>query len=313
MHERQGSGGFPPYVFSGRTPLFGLIFGTAAGVAAALVLSVLYVLGTVFIPIIQLEVLLTVAFGAAIGAATGGVMHFFKVRSLLTVALVSFCLGVFGWLVSWPPWIYTVFWQADVPISPLDVLNPFFLMEAIPQIYENGTWSIGSSSTSAVSGLLLGAVWVLEAAIIVGMATFVGAAMSGDRVFCERCETWCTMLRDQGLYDQAALDGIRDALAQRADLSLLSSAPLPTEPMEPRRWGSLKLGFCPSCGETNVVGLELVSQTVNSKGQAELHNVEHLGYLCISRDQMQSLRSALAARRAATPASPPVQPGGVSP
>jgi hypothetical protein len=309
MEVRQGSGGFPPYVFSGRTPIFGLLFGTVAGAAAAVVLSGIYVLGTVFIPIVQIEFLLTAAFGAAIGAATGGVMHFFKVRSLLVVALVSFCLGVFGWLVSWPPWIFTVFWQADIPISPLDVLNPLFLMDAIPQIYETGTWSIGRGSSEAVSGLFLGFIWLCEAGIIVLTSTFVGAAMSGDKVFCERCETWCTMLRDQALYDQSFADAIRDGLAQRADLSVLSTAPLPQEPMDPRRWGSLKLGFCPSCGETNVVGLELVAQTINSKGQTETTNVEHLGYVCISRDQMQWLRNGVA-QRASGVAPPPGGPTG---
>jgi hypothetical protein len=64
--------------------------------------------------------------------------------------------------------------------------------------------------------------------------------------------------------------------------------------MEPRQWASLRLGFCPSCGETNVVGLDIVTETTSSKGQTERNETEHLPYVCISKDQMRWLREGLA-------------------
>lgn len=294
MEASQGAGGFPPYVSSGKTPLFGLVLGLIAGAVIAPFLAVIYAFAIAYIPIVYLLFILTVVFGAVVGGTTGMVMHFFKVRSTLVVLLSCFLIGVFAWLVSWPPWIFAVFFRADVPIGPLDVLNPFFLVDALGQIYETGTWSVGRGSTTAVSGLMLGVVWLIEAGLIVGSATLVGAFAGGDRVFCEKCESWCTMLRDQALYDRTAADGIRDALAQRGDLAVLASAPPPGQPMEPRQWASLKLGFCPSCGDTNVVGLDLVTETVNSKGQTDRVENEHLPYVCISKDQMRWLREGLA-------------------
>lgn len=303
----QTSGGFPPYVFSGRTPIVGLIFGVMAGAAAALLLSVIYVLGTIFIPIIQIEFMLTLAFGAAIGGATGFVMHLFKVRSTLVVAAVSFCLGVFGWLVSWPPWIYSVFHQAGIDISPLDVINPLFLMDALPEIYNVGTWSIGRSSTEAVSGLPLLAVWAIEAAMIIFASTGVGAMMGGDRVFCESCETWCTMLPRQADYDVNAIDLLGSALTERADLSVFATT---APPSDPARWASVKLGFCPQCGVTNVIGVDLMFVSVSSKGQRTVESKLHTPYVCISREQMTWLRDGLAKQASAQPfaAANPNQP-----
>lgn len=294
----QTQGGFPRYVFSGRTPIVGLIFGAMAGTVAALVLSIIYVLGTIFIPIVQIEFMLTLAFGAAIGAATGFVMHLFKVRSTLVVAGMSFCLGVFGWVVSWPPWIYSVFQQAGIDISPLDVLNPLFLMDALPEIYRVGTWSIGRSATEAVSGLPLLAVWVCEAVMIIGTSTFVGAAMGGDRVFCEPCETWCTMLPRQADYDVDAIDQLAAALTEKGDLAPFLSTP---PPADPARWASVKLGFCPQCGVTNVIGLDLMFVTVTNKGQRTVESKLYTPYVCIGREQMTWLRDGLAKQASGQP------------
>lgn len=302
MEARQASGGFPLYVSSGKISFSGLILGTICGGIAAVILAVIYAYGTIYIPIVQIEFLLTLAFGGLIGAVTGGVMRAFKMRSTALIALTGFGLGVLGWLVSWLPWIYGTFNRAGVPIGVLDVLNPLFLMDALPQIYATGTWSVGRGSSEAVSGLMLGAVWLIEAAIIIGAST-MGALVAGiGRAFCERCENWCTVLDGQAFYDAGAADGIRDALLGRADLSVLATAPPPTST---ERFASLTLGFCPQCGETNVVGLDIVSETRNAKGQVERNNVHHVPLVCISRDQMAWLRDGLAKQHTNVVAQPP--------
>lgn len=302
MEARQAAGGFPLYVSSGKISFTGLIFGTFAGASTAVILSIIYAYGTIYIPIVQIEFLLTLAFGGIIGAVTGAVMRAMKMRSTALVALVGFALGVFGWLLSWPPWIYGTFSRAGVPLSPIDVVNPLFLMDAIPQIYATGTWSVGRGSSEAVSGWFLGLIWLVEMGMIIGASTLGSLVAGSGRAFCERCESWCTMLDGQALYDASAADGIRDALLVRADLSVLASAPRPTTH---ERFASLTLGFCPQCGETNVVGLDIVSETRNAKGQVERNNAHHAPLVCISRDQMAWLRDGLAKQHANVPAHPP--------
>ena len=206
--------GLRPYVSTGKTPFLGLLAGIAAGTASALVMSVIYAYGTIYIPIVQIEFLLTALFGAAIGASTAGVMHRFKVRSRFVIVSWAVLLGIFGWAFSWLPWVFETFRSLEIPLA--EMLQPFFLVQAIDQVYENGTWSIGSSSTTAVSGVMLGIVWVAEAATIIGLSTLVGVNMSADRVFCEKCESWCTVLVDRALYDLGASAMLRTALAERA-------------------------------------------------------------------------------------------------
>lgn len=285
-----GPSGLAPYVSSGRTPIVGVVAGLGAGTLAAIVLSIVYAYGTLYIPIVQVEFLLTVAFGAVVGAASASVMHRFKVRSRAIVVLAAFLLGVLAWAVSWLPWIYGTFQRFDVPVSVSDVFDPIFLASAILQIYETGTWSIGSSSTSAVSGALLGFVWLAEAVTIVGFSTGVGISMSKDRVFCERCDSWCTVLPDRAAYDIGAGDSMKRALLDQGDLSVLTSAPRPTAS---DRWLSLKLGFCTDCGQTNVIALDEIKQTVDNKGNPQRTPKGYLAFHCVSRGDMADLRSSL--------------------
>lgn len=286
--------GLSPYVSTGRTPLVGLLAGVAAGTGAALVLSVIYAYGTLYIPIVQIEFLLTIAFGAAVGASTAGVMHAFKVRSRVVVVASAVVLGIFAWAFSWLPWIYGTFSRFEIPVTVGDLANPLFLLGAISQIYETGTWSIGSSSTTAVSGVMLGLVWLVEAATIIGFSTFVGVSMSADRVFCEKCESWCTVVPDRAFYDVGAGELLRAALVDRAELAVLETAPRPSAT---DRWLSLKLAFCPGCGETNVLAIDDVKQTVDNKGNATRTPRAFLPFHCISRGDMQELQRKLGAPR----------------
>jgi hypothetical protein len=275
-----------PYVSSGRTPILGLLAGLAAGGAVALVLSVLYAYGTIYIPIVQLEFLLTALFGAAIGATTGGVMHRFKVRSRFVIVTSALLLGTFGWAFSWVPWLLATLSRMGLEAS----FDPWWLAQALAAIYENGTWSIGSSSTTAVSGVMLGIVWVAEAATIVGLSTLVGVTMSADRVFCEKCESWCTVLPDRALYDFLAGAQLKRALVEEADLEALHTTPRPSAP---DRWLSLKLGFCPGCGETNVIAIDDVKQTADNKGNTTRTPRAFIPYHCVSRGDMAELRRRL--------------------
>ncbi|MBX7192757.1 MAG: hypothetical protein K1X94_11895 [Sandaracinaceae bacterium] len=284
--------GLRPFVSSGKTPVLGVVGGVLAGTLAALVLSVVYAYGTIYIPIVQVEFLLTVIFGAAVGASTAGVMHQQKVRSRTIVIATAFVLGVFAWAFSWLPWLYGTFQRFEIPITVGEVFDPLFLGGAISRVYETGTWSVGStgSSGSAVSGAMLGFVWLCEAATIIGFSTFVAVAQSKDKVFCEACGSWCTVMPDRAVYALDAGPALRAALVERAELSALESAP---RPAAVDRWLSLKIGFCAGCGETNVIGLDEVKQTVDRKGNAQRSNKAYLPFHCLTRGEMTELRSKL--------------------
>jgi hypothetical protein len=130
----------------------------------------------------------------------------------------------------------------------------------------------------------------------VSFSTLAMMVAYAEQEFCEACGSWFTILREQARYDRDAADAIRDALAVSGDLSVLASAPPPgpPKPMEPRQWASLRLGFCRTCGETNLVGLDIVAERVGPTGRTERKLVEHMPYVCIRKDQMHWLREGLA-------------------
>ncbi|MBN8614304.1 MAG: hypothetical protein J0L92_27135 [Deltaproteobacteria bacterium] len=276
-----------PYVSSGRTPIVGLAAGLGAGTLVALVLSVLYAYGTLYIPIVQVEFLLTVAFGAAVGASTTGVMHRFHVRSRAVVVGTSLVLGTLAWAVSWLPWLYATMQRYGSGAGAIDVLDPTFVGVAIAQIYEHGTWGIGSSATSNVSGAMLGAVWVCEAATIIGFSTGVSLSMTKGRVFCETCESWCTVSGDLARWDLDHGETLRSSIVERGELSILSSTPAA---VMIDRWLALKLGFCEQCGETNVLAIDSMTRKVDGKGNVTITDRPFVPYHCISKGEMRTLR-----------------------
>jgi hypothetical protein len=283
--------GYPLYVSSGRTPITGLVLGLGAGTLAALFLSVLYAYGTLYIPIVQVEFLLTIGFGAAVGASTSGVMHRFHVRNRAIVIGACVVLGAFAWAFSWLPWLYGTLSRFGAEATLEMLFDPVFVGVWISRIYENGTWGIGSStassSSSTVSGAMLGIVWLGEAAAIVGFSTLVGVNTSKDRVFCEACDTWCTIVADRARYDLEQSSALRAGLVDRADLGVLSSTPAARAP---DRWLALKLGFCPGCGETGVFAIEAVQRKVDNKGNVSFATTPHLPFRCVPRGEMRALR-----------------------
>ena len=276
-----------PYVSTGKTPLVGLLAGITAGACAAIVLAHLYVLGTVYIPIVQVEFLLTAGFGAAIGWVTAHFMHRFKVRSRALIMASSLGLASIGWLFSWLVWLDHTFGDQ---VGMLDLANPFMVIGLVAQVFETGTWSVGSSLSGAVNGLPLAAVWLVEAVIILVGAAFVAQNETHDRVFCERCESWCSVHPDRRFFDVSESESLLSGLVERGDWTVLSMA---KDPTTGGQWLSLKLGVCDGCHGTNVVAVDHITQSFDNRGNEVRTPKVFIAYHCITHEQMTALRSQL--------------------
>lgn len=275
------------YVSTGKTPLVGLLAGFTTGACAAIVLAHVYVLGTIYIPIVQIEFLLTAGFGAAIGATTSHFMHRFKVRSRALIMALSLGLASIGWLFAWLVWLDHTFGDQ---VSMLDLANPILVVQLVVQIFETGTWSVGSSLSGAVNGLPLAVVWLVEAALILGVAAFVSHAMTDDRVFCEQCESWCQLFFDRKYFDMTEKEKLHEALVSQGDLSVLDAA---QPPSSGGNWLSLKIGVCDSCQGTNVLAIDQITQTFDDRGNEIRTPKPFIAYHCVTNDQMSSLRERL--------------------
>lgn len=279
--------GLVRHLSTGRVPIAGLASGLGVGTATALVLATLYAYACIYIPIVQVSVLLSCGFGAAIGGSAAAVMRSFKVRNRWVTVGLAVLLSAFGWFVSWFPWVYAIFAQAGEVIGLFELLNPFFMFAALSSIYETGTWSIGSHSGSAVSGAFLGIVWFSELVTIVGVGGFTALALTKDKVFCEACDNWCTVLPSVRPFDFSAGSALKEVFTSQGDLRVLTNQPVPALV---DKWLVLKVGFCEKCGQTNVAALDQVTLSVDRRGRATQAVSAFVPFYLVSRSDMELLR-----------------------
>ena len=279
--------GLPVFRPSGRVSFVGLLVGAAAAVAGATFLAPVYAYGVIYVPIAQISVVLTAAYGAMVGGITAGIMQRFHVRNrwVIIASALTFC--GYAWFVQWFPWLYGTLTRFEVEFSGLDLLNPFFLASALSTIYEEGTWTLGhSSSSGAVSGLFLGFIWVLEFLTLVGTGVGIAWTMTADKVFCERCTSWCKVAPRLRAIDVVEGRGLREALRDRGDVEALAKAANTTSA---DNFVLVKAAWC-GCGETNVVALDEVRVSTDSKGRRTENLTSLLPFHLVPQLEMDRLR-----------------------
>jgi len=183
------------------TPLAFLYF---AGIALIILplLGLLYAYAIWYIPIIYFNVIIAGAFGFAIAfLISHGVVKFGKVRNVpLTIGL-SILAGLIALYFHYAVWVDLVLNMGEsygnsrlgITVSNIKIiqtfnlaLNPAALFEIIAEINDYGTWGIKGST---VSGVFLTVIWIIEALIIIGVATFVPIAFA-KAPFCELGNEW---------------------------------------------------------------------------------------------------------------------------
>lgn len=137
-------------------------------------LSYVYVLVENFIPIIYANVFIVVGYGIAISMMAKIVMYFGKFRSKRAAIIITLVLGVFANYTAWLAHV-AYLWNDFNPSfsSYLDLLTsieaPMALAYTLGDLYEFGTWGIGYSPDSNLTGPILGIVWLAE---LVGLTLY---------------------------------------------------------------------------------------------------------------------------------------------
>src|SRR5262249_34997070 len=151
-------------------------------------LAWVYSYGVVWIPLIYINFLLTLAFGFAIGMLIVRAAKNGCVRSSGVPALIGLVSGLLGLYVAWGvDFRARVDWPADSSI--FEAFHPLSLFGYVQHLYDNGAWGFGKGGGN-VTGIPLAIVWLFEAAVIVGLATWVPWSEMNDASFCESCGWW---------------------------------------------------------------------------------------------------------------------------
>ena len=231
------------YRHSGICPLMGLLKGLALGLAASVLLAVVYVLFRHYVRMIVLGTLVTILTGALASlAGLRGLKHG-RVRSDAAANLVALLCGLTTFYVAWILWVALLLHRPGIGMVPLIEVtkHPSVLWETILWINERGTWAMRGDS-EPVAGLALWLVWGLEALSLVGMGVFV-SLLTRDS-YCEACQRWCEDEENIGLMAAGDLDETRRRLKD-GDVSYFLALGRPAE--NALNWLTVKLTTCPGC------------------------------------------------------------------
>ncbi|UJR78455.1 hypothetical protein [Sandaracinus amylolyticus] len=278
----------PPthYRHSNRVSLLWLPPALAVCAAIAFVMAFVYAYAMVYVPVVQLAFLLPIVYGAGMGAGITWILKKAKVRSPFIATGIAFLATAGSYALSWIPWTYATYARADVPgLTFLDVLWPPSLISMIAGIYETGAWSIGSGGGEAVSGVMLGICWVMEAIFVLGIVPFVAHGAAGG-VFCEKCDRWCSPIPDVMRLPVSAQRELAPRLDDR-DLRVLTEVPR-AQPYD-NPFLVVDLAVCNGCGETNTLCLAHVHRTQqgNREHVARTYVVSHV---LLTREQADWVR-----------------------
>lgn len=259
-----------------------LLFPIALAICGTISLlgAVVYAYCMVYVPVVQLAFLLPLIYGAGMGALLAFVLQRLKVRSALLGTGVAFLFAAGSYFLSWLPWTYATFVRAEADVSVLDVLFPPTLIEMIVAIYENGAWSIGTGSSTPVSGVMLGICWALEALFVPGAAPLTAYTVASGGVFCEGCGSWCHAQRDVMRLPAAAQGAVAPRLDAQ-DLTVLAETPR-AQPYD-NPFLRVDLHRCQSCGATNTLSLSMVTRT-QQNGRETVQESPIVRHVLVSKD-----------------------------
>jgi hypothetical protein len=274
------------YKHSGHFSVIGLLVGAAIGSAAALLLGFFYAHGLVLISDERMALLATVAFGGLLGVAAGYGFVWGKVRNQPVAAAVTCTISAFALYVSWAVWVSLTLESQNIgTISWMKLVErPGMLWGLICAINQDGTWNLGSDAVT--KGTALWAVWLVEAAIVIGCSLGIQIAILGLHAFCERCERWCSRGAKIVLALPQSLTQLKLEL-EANDLRSLESLGLASPGGDHLL---AELDSCPQCRQLDTLSLTLTTIRKNRLGQATIRKKKVLEHLLIAPASAQVLR-----------------------
>ena len=266
------------YRGSGRVPLGRLAVAALAVTAAAAGAGAVYAViianvarlgDMLYVAAAAPLVLAAFAFGA--GGATGGILKRARVHNPLLWWVVAVWGALCAWYVSWVVWEFIVLrrFGLDVPFLRL-LTSPRGDWYVALLINRVGTVAFGRGDTP-LAGSLLWVLWAIEAAAVLGVASWLPFKMLRLLAFCEGSGRWCVYRQGQlsvgyGAGDNGDVGDLRGRLEQK-DLSVLEEYGK-ADMDAPRRF-RIDLQHCPGCGQTHLMSVFLIRVTEYTNGRTK--------------------------------------------
>ena len=166
------------------------------------ILGFLYAHIIYFSPIIYLNFLVVVFSGIIAGFIVGIAIKLGKVRNQVLTVIIALASSVLLKYLTWIfyiPLVYVHAYKLDgwdlnfiekLQASLVIILNPSLILQDIEFINYYGVWGLSNTNT-AVSGIFLYIIWIIEFAVIVGCCIY-SARDKVKEPFCEEQNKWFT-------------------------------------------------------------------------------------------------------------------------
>lgn len=269
------------YKPSGAFTLVGLVDMAVFGALGALILGSLYAYADYYIPIVYLNMLLTIALGWSVGACVGRGARVGKVRNPTLITVMGFLAGVLAEYVNWVAWIFALSKQRTLALSPSD------LWALVQAVNKTGAWSVFGSTPKGVE---LYVYWSAEALVIVGTATLMARMHLRDAAFCEPCNRWADEKETLSPLESVAEPKAFKARLEQGDFAPLKSLKKVSEGVGAST--ELKLQRCTTCTQTAFLTVNSVVVTQDAKSKQSKTTTAVLENLALSPDIYSALKTA---------------------
>ncbi len=270
------------YRHSGAITSHGVLMVAAAGFATAVAAAFAYTFGIAYIPFIYINALLTIGFGALIGAIVGLTCKYGKVRNDLLITALAVKFAVVGVYCAW----------GVVPLSIVGLeagisgFSPQVMVEWITFLYENGSWGMDDNST--VHGLPLAGIWLLETAMIIGFSVLAARSMVSHQPFCEDCDRWTATEKGVQLLAAHGEEPVWE-IVKAGDLEAMNQLTLADNETNPVV--RLNLSTCPTCSHSNFLTIERVEYSVDQYNNVKEDTKPIVRNLIIEQNQIELVRN----------------------
>ena len=270
------------YSPSGKFPGVAIPVTFIGGCIASLIIAAAYAYAILYIPIAgTVTFLLTGGAAFGLGTVLTLLLNKTKVRNTAVAAAVSLAVALVFFYFAWSTWLFALMRRGDEPsdISWVALtLSPMAVWDLVNEVNRVGAWNLKGSTPT---GGLLWFLWAIEAAILIGLPTFIGLTVTSSP-FCETADEW---LEEQ----KAVLIGAgtpEEVVKQKAEMSDFASLFVPVT--DPADIISLSIWSTPR-SELHTVVINAIKTTVKNN-KTETDSKALVSHLVISRAQLEGLR-----------------------
>ncbi|MDR1612602.1 MAG: hypothetical protein LBT97_07430 [Planctomycetota bacterium] len=226
----------------------GAALAAISGIATGFVLSFAYSPLGKAIPIVYVNLIVTVIFGYLVGAACRAVIRLFRIDRPGLAFAAGLVAGLFAWYFAWATY-WWVYWDYNLGAYTDGLFSFFDLRHLIQHVARNPIWTIGKAESGPWFYYL---VWSGEFLVIAGASIYIPLNFLKEHRLCETCKEWLAATGEAvKLQPDEADPAVLDAL-KRHDFSVLPSfRRLSDEDLEQTdSWLEVHVFACPNCKES---------------------------------------------------------------